>query len=243
MDGRAARRRVRRSRREGSRRYCNGDLPDGHIETWHSRTGVSRDTCHKTADFATYRVMRTGREERSKGAFEELYDRVSRRLLLYLVGRMHDIDAATELWAECWAIAFAGWPRCKVRSDGEVEAWIFGIARNQLGHYYRSGEIRHRTLEQLQWTAPNVQENEHTQLELEANLFALRTLLREALDRLPVTRSRAVQLRVLEGLPYEEVAARLGCSEQAARAHVSRGLRQLQRQIDHEQIVDLEEAM
>jgi DNA-directed RNA polymerase specialized sigma24 family protein len=52
-----------------------------------------------------------------------------------------------------------------------------------------------------------------------------------------------VQLRVLEGLPYEEVAAKLSCSEQAARAHVSRGLRQLERQIDREQIADLEEAI
>jgi RNA polymerase sigma factor (sigma-70 family) len=186
--------------------------------------------------------MRKDREERTKAAFEELYNRVSRRLLLHLIGRMHEVDAATELWAECWAIAFAGWTRCKARSDGEAEAWIFGIARNQLGDYYRSGEIRRRMIEQLQWTAPIVQETERTELELEANLSALRAVLIAALDRLPDMRSRAVRLRVLEGLPYWDVAVRLGCSEQAARAHVSRGLKQLQGQIDREQIVDLEEA-
>jgi RNA polymerase sigma-70 factor (ECF subfamily) len=188
-------------------------------------------------------MMRTSCEGRTKTAFEGLYDRSSRRLLLYLVARMHDVDAATELWAECWAIAFAGWTRCKAQTDGEAEAWIFGIARNQLGGYYRSGEVRRRMIEQLQWTAPTVQENERTELELQANLSALRALLRGALDRLPDMRSRAVQFRVLEGLPYEDVAARLGCSEQAARAHVSRGLKQLERQIDREQILDLEEAL
>jgi RNA polymerase sigma-70 factor (ECF subfamily) len=188
-------------------------------------------------------MMHPRREDKTKSAFEEVYDGVSRRLLLHLVGRMHDIDAATELWAECWAIAFASWTRCKARSNGEVEAWIFGIARNQLGHYYRTGDIRRRTIEQLQWTTPTVQENEHTELELEANLSALRGVLTKALERLPEMRARAVQLRVLEGLPYEEVAAKLSCSEQAARAHVSRGLRQLERQIDREQIADLEEAI
>src|SRR5471030_1638948 len=100
--------------------------------------------------------MRSRRGDRSKEAFEELYDRMGRRLLLHLARRMHDIDAATELWAECWAVAFAGWARCKARSDGEVEAWIFGIARNQLVYYYRSGEIADRALDRLKWTVPTV---------------------------------------------------------------------------------------
>jgi hypothetical protein len=50
---------------------------------------------HKAAPDATYEAMR----DRSKQASEELYDRISRRLLVHLVRRMHDVDAATELWA------------------------------------------------------------------------------------------------------------------------------------------------
>jgi DNA-directed RNA polymerase specialized sigma24 family protein len=52
-----------------------------------------------------------------------------------------------------------------------------------------------------------------------------------------------VELRTLRGVSYEEVAARLGCSEQAARAHVSRGLRQLERQMNREQVRDLQGAI
>jgi DNA-directed RNA polymerase specialized sigma24 family protein len=37
---------------------------------------------------------------------------------------------------------------------------------------------------------------------------------------------------VIDGLAYREVAQRLGCSEQAARAHVSRGLKRLADAID-----------
>jgi RNA polymerase sigma factor (sigma-70 family) len=198
--------------------------------------------CHKGAPPATYKAMRSRRGDRSKQAFEELYDRIGRRLLLYLARRMHDIDAATELWAECWAAAFAGWSRCKALSDRELEAWIFGIARNQLGAYYRSGKIASRALDQLMWTVPSVLESDRVEIERDGELAALRAVLREALDRLPAMRRQAVELRVLGGLTYEDVATRLGCSGQAARAHVSRGLRQLERQMNRDQILDLQGA-
>ena len=198
--------------------------------------------CHKAAPPATYRAMRAAGGDRSKQAFEELYDRVSRRLLVYLARRMHDIDAATELWAECWAAAFAGWSRCEARSDGALEAWVFGIARNQLGSYYRSGVIARRALDQLVWSVPRVLESDRVEIERDAQLGELRALLSEALARLPTTRRRAVQLRVLKGLSYEEIAARLGCSEQTARTRVSRGLRQLERQINRDQVLELQGA-
>jgi RNA polymerase sigma factor (sigma-70 family) len=136
-----------------------------------------------------------------------------------------------------------GWARCKARSDGEAEAWIFGIARNQLAYYYRSGEVADRALDQLKWTIPIVLESDRAEIGLDAELASLRAVLREALDRLPAMRREAVELRVLGGLSYEAVAARLGCSEQAARAHVSRGLRQLESQLNREQILDLEGAI
>ena len=51
--------------------------------------------------------------------------------------------------------------------------------------------------------------------------------LHGALSSLPSEQRRALQLRVVHGLPYEEVAGRLGCSQNAARLRVSRGLRAL----------------
>jgi hypothetical protein len=82
------------------------------------------------------RAMSTA--DRSKRAFERLYERTSRRLLIHLVRRLHDVEAATELWAECWAAAFAGWSRCRASTPAEEEAWLFGIARRQRAAYYRT---------------------------------------------------------------------------------------------------------
>jgi RNA polymerase sigma-70 factor, ECF subfamily len=88
-------------------------------------------------------------------------------------------------------------------------------------------------LEQLRWEVPvPADEDERDELERMAELQALRPVLAQALGNLPHRRRRAVQLRIVLGLPYEQVAARLGCSEQAARASVSRGLRSLAKQID-----------
>jgi RNA polymerase sigma factor (sigma-70 family) len=184
------------------------------------------------------------RADRSKRAFEQLYERAGRRLLLHLVRRLQDTEAATELWAECWAAAFASWPRCRAASLAEEEAWLFGIARRQLVTYYRTGAIRRRAIERLQWEVPlPLGADEQEALERAAELEALRPLLAEALGRLPQKRRRAVELRIVAGLPYEQVAAQLGCSEQAARASVSRGLRRMAEVLDLAQPIELIEEV
>jgi RNA polymerase sigma-70 factor (ECF subfamily) len=170
--------------------------------------------------------------DRSKEAFEALYARLGERLLVYLARRVQDVDTATELWAECWASAYEGWRRCRAVGPGEQEAWVVGIARRQLAGYYRSGAIERRACERLGWSVPDVGADEHEEIERRAELASLRSLLLAALDELPERRRQAVQFRVVAGLPYHDVAERLGCSEQAARAHVSRGLRSLATALD-----------
>jgi RNA polymerase sigma-70 factor (ECF subfamily) len=55
----------------------------------------------------------------------------------------------------------------------------------------------------------------------------IREALVEALAGLPDDQREALRLRVIDGLAYPEVAARLGCADAAARQRVSRGLRRL----------------
>jgi RNA polymerase sigma-70 factor (ECF subfamily) len=51
--------------------------------------------------------------------------------------------------------------------------------------------------------------------------------LRIALDELTDGVADAVRFRVIDGLAYGDVAARLGCTEAAARQRVARGLSQM----------------
>jgi len=53
-------------------------------------------------------------------------------------------------------------------------------------------------------------------------------------DSLPAGQRTALELRVLQDRSYEEVARELHCSEQTARARVSRGLRALSSLLESE---------
>jgi RNA polymerase sigma factor (sigma-70 family) len=163
--------------------------------------------------------------DRGKLAFEALYDRTAERLLVSLTRRTQDPEVAGELWAECWAAAFEGWPACRASGSEQEEAWLFGIARRRLADYWRAGAVKRRALERLRWSVPASTPDEDERLARIAELDALRDALTAAMARLPERRRRAVVLRIIDGLSYPDVATRLGCSEEAARASLSRSAR------------------
>ncbi len=165
-------------------------------------------------------------EQPSQG-FVELYDRLNRRLMSYLSRRVPDCDVAAELWAECWAVAFENWQSRRGVSSAESEAWVFGIARNMLAGYYRSGSVERRALDRLRRAGTERVSAPDEELERVIDRESLRSVFSRALSTLPPKRHRALRLRIVDELEYDEVAYALGCSEQAARAHVSRGLRGL----------------
>jgi DNA-directed RNA polymerase specialized sigma24 family protein len=133
--------------------------------------------------------------DRNKQAFEALYDRTAQCLLISLTRRTQDPEVAGELWAECWAAAFAGWPACRASGPDGEEAWLFGIARRRLADYWRTGSIERRALERLRWSIPSGSPAEDEELARIAELDALRGLLTDALAALPEGRRRAVALR------------------------------------------------
>src|SRR4029453_4021560 len=93
--------------------------------------------------------------------------------------------------------------------------------------YVRRGKAERRGLRRLGLERPQLVEGECARIEELAGLDAMRGTLAEHLSRLAPAQRRALDLRVVRELPYPEVADRLGISEQAARARVSRGLRAL----------------
>lgn len=54
-----------------------------------------------------------------------------------------------------------------------------------------------------------------------------RARITRAIRRLPRNQAIAVLMRLIEDIPYEQIAAAIGCSEPTARVHYSRGRRQL----------------
>jgi len=154
-----------------------------------------------------------------------LYERLSRRLLVYFTRRTCDSELALDLVAETFAQALQGGYRGT--SDAEAVAWIWGIARNLLAAYFKRGQIERRALRRLGIERPALTDAEAARIEELAGLGELREAVAEALAALGADQREALRLRVVEELEYPVVASRLGITEPTARARVSRGLRKL----------------
>jgi RNA polymerase sigma-70 factor (ECF subfamily) len=167
------------------------------------------------------------RERLTPERLSAAYERDARRLLVWLTRRSYDAQLATDLVGETFARAFAARARFRGGDDDELAAWLFGIARNALHEALRKGEAERRAMRRLGIERVVLTDNELLRIEDLAELGTLRAALIGALDELSQDQRDAVRLRVERELGYDAIAARLGISEQAARARVSRGLRVL----------------
>ena len=165
-------------------------------------------------------------------AFSAFYAEHAGRVLIYLARRCLDPEVAVDLMAETFAQAFANRGDYRGTTDEAASAWVFTIARHQLADYFRRGKARKRAVRRLGLSIPSLADDEHARIEQLADLRQIRSILAEHFARLSQDQQRALQLRVIDEMPYPEVARRLGVSEETARARVSRGLRRLENSLD-----------
>jgi RNA polymerase sigma-70 factor (ECF subfamily) len=167
-------------------------------------------------------------------AFRELYDRYAVAIQRFHLRRTGDVHAAYDLTAETFAQAWLHRRRFRDRAGGSAGPWLYGIARNLLAQSVRRRRVELQACERLgvleRLDAPRVSvEPEPTWLDG----------LDEALAELPPGERRALQLRVVDGLSYDDVAYDLATSPGAARVRVARGLGRLRERL----IRDEREAM
>jgi len=162
------------------------------------------------------------------------YERDGRRLLIFFTRRTYDAQLAVDLVAETYARAFE--QRRRFAADpgdrDALAAWVFGIGRNVLHEALRRGRAERRALARLGVEPPALEAEEQIRIEELAALGELRSAVQGALAELGPEQREAVRLRVVDELGYPAIAARLGISEQTARARVSRGLRALAAAVD-----------
>jgi RNA polymerase sigma-70 factor, ECF subfamily len=164
--------------------------------------------------------------------FSRLYRTAAQDVVVFFARRTYDPEAAADLMAETFARAYLGRRRFRGSTEEEARAWLFGIARRRFAMYVRRGKAERRALRRLGLERPQLVEGEYARIEELAGLGAMRGTLAKHLSRLAPTQRTALELRVVRELPYPDVADRLGISEQAARARVSRALRALGSALD-----------
>jgi RNA polymerase sigma-70 factor (ECF subfamily) len=181
---------------------------------------------------ATHRVNRTDAEllkaaRHDPEAFRELYERYAAWMRAWFLRHTSSDSAALDLTAETFAQAWNASRRFRDEAGGSAAPWLFGIARNLLRQYHKHNRIETAARQRLGIPVAFAECEDYERVDERDEATVLAPRLRSGVRSLPVEQRRALQLRVVHGLPYEEVAGRLGCSQNAARLRVSRALRAL----------------
>jgi RNA polymerase sigma factor (sigma-70 family) len=160
-------------------------------------------------------------------AFREFYERYAVWVRSWFLRQTGSETAALDLTAETFAQAWNGAKRFRDMADGSGAPWLFGIARNLLRQYHKHNRIESAARERLGIPKAGAECEDYEAVDERMFATSLAPRLRHAVGALPTDQRRALELRIVQQLDYEEVAGALGCSQNAARLRVSRALRAL----------------
>ena len=158
-------------------------------------------------------------------AFAELYSRhVVRvhRVVRSRVPQAFEIDIVAETFAQA-ALSLS---RYRDPGDGSAAPWLCGIAVNVLRRAYKRQRIEARARARLGIPA-RAAELDIDAIAARIDAQAMGEMLRSALGDLPEGQQRAIELRVVRELDYDDVARELGTTVVAARIRVMRALNSL----------------
>lgn len=168
--------------------------------------------------------------ERDSGALRALFQRYQGRVYHFVMRRLHDPGLAEEVVAD---VFFEVWRSIDhFQGASRPSTWIFGIA-----HFKATGAHRDRSRFKRASVVPTKVESLHRVPDghdAGARLVAREELqiVHRALDGMPVDQREVLELAVIEGLPYEEIAQRLGVPEGTIKTRVSRARARLRRGIE-----------
>ena len=154
------------------------------------------------------------------GAFRVIYDRYAQRIQRYHLRRCHDREVAFDLLAETFAQAWCVRHTFRDEVDGSAAPWLYGIARHVLLQSVRRERLEDSARQRLGALEPSDRP-------LVAPEESWLDGANELLDTLPADHRRALELRVVEDMPYDQIAAQLAITPQNARARVHRALKAL----------------
>ena len=169
-------------------------------------------------------LLRSSREE--PGDFGVFYDRHAGAVLAFCIRRTGCMQTAADLTGEVFAASYA--KRSSFQDTGApARAWLYAIARRQIAMFHRRNRVVDRYRRRFGISPVDAGDDDFSRVEELVDLEPILGALNGAMAALPDAQAHAVRLRIVEQLPYSDVARGLGCSEGAARVRVSRALTRL----------------
>jgi RNA polymerase sigma-70 factor (ECF subfamily) len=136
------------------------------------------------------------------------------------IGRRASIEDVGDLTQEVFASAVAALASGRLHAEPPL-AWLYTVARRRLIDLARRRQVEAVPLDVVEVPA-------------EERTYGPRLAeqLRAALDAVSEAQRRVIVLKVLRGCSFAEIAAILGCSEEACRMRFSRGLLRLREELE-----------
>jgi len=173
------------------------------------------------SDLSLVRLAQRG----DTGAFDALVRRYQHRVVKLVTRYVRDPAEAEDIAQEAFIKAYRALPR--FRGDSAFYTWLHRIAINTAKNTLTA---RGRSPIEYHLDGPDGEESYEIQGRMKdtatpealALTEEIRTIVTAAIDRLPEELRRAIQLRELEGLSYEEIAARMQCPVGTVRSRIFR---------------------
>jgi RNA polymerase sigma factor (sigma-70 family) len=148
--------------------------------------------------------------------FETFLEEYRERVYRFLIATVGPQEA-DDCFQETFLSALRAYPR--LRAGSNLQAWVMTIAQRKALDHHRRGGRELAVGEVPERPAPERDGHDPA-------LWA-------AVRRLPPKQRAAVAHRFAGDLPYGDLAALLGCSEEAARRSVHEGLKKLRKELIH----------
>ena len=163
-----------------------------------------------------------------------LYERYARVLLVFFQRRVDDPEIAVDLMSDTFTIALERSPQFRGSTDDQLSGWLWSIAQSVLREHERRDESARRGARRLGRERRALTDREIERIEELASSEQLRDAVNRSLDRLPPEQREAVRLRVVEGMSYAQIAARLELTPSGTRTRVTRAMRNLRGMLEGE---------
>jgi RNA polymerase sigma-70 factor, ECF subfamily len=156
---------------------------------------------------------------RPQSGFEQLVERHRSEILAYLMRLLGNVPDAQDVCQDTLLRAYRAFNRLAPDSNGR--AWLYKIAtrgafnaiKQRTRRMARSASVDVDTLPAAALTTPDRRDEWRR--------------VHRAVDALPPKQRAALMQRQFQGLDYEEIAACLGCTPEAARANVYQAIKKL----------------